>query len=170
MRKISIFKHGVKSIKDEELANSLDLNDAVSQFKMRCIAKNLSKKTTKWYIEQITLFKEWLKDKEYSTTISQITGEILLQYVLYLTMEKKNHTGNNLSPATINSHRRALSAFFNFLYNRGLIKNSPMKYVEKQKEPHYTIRPLSEKQIKALLSLPDMRTFHGYRDYVLKIS
>ena len=71
-----------------------------------------------------------------------------------------------LSPITFNTRRKALKTFFAWLKKNDYIPNDPMSDIPKRKEDEQP-RAVGENTLKELLSLPNLKTFSGVRDYAL---
>lgn len=75
---------------------------------------------------------------------------------------------SSLSPATFNTRRKCLKAFFNWTVEEEYLPAHPMEGIKKMKEDHKP-RSVDEETIKKLLQLPDQKTFSGLRDYALLV-
>lgn len=81
--------------------------------------------------------------------------------------EKVTHyfaKSSTLSPYTFNTRRKILNTFFGWLKNEKMITENPIKDISKRKEDD-TPKAVDEDILKKLLTLPDLSTFVGIRDY-----
>src|SRR5690625_4231645 len=98
------------------------------------------------------------------TRLRRITGDMIEDlYVSYMLDVKR------LKYTSIASGLRSLRAFFNWAKWRGIIEESPMKYVKISKPDSRELETFSREQIRELLQQPDLETFVGFRDYVIMI-
>ena len=73
---------------------------------------------------------------------------------------------SKLSPYTFNTRRKTLKAFFGWMEYENMIPENPMNEIAKRKEDE-TPKAIEEEILKQLLSLPDLSTFVGIRDYAI---
>lgn len=69
-------------------------------------------------------------------------------------------------PATYNLARAYLKHFFRWCVQEGYLVGSPLEGIPKRKDEGRP-RSVDEETIKRLLSLPDLSTYTGIRDYAL---
>jgi integrase/recombinase XerD len=108
-----------------------------------------------------------------------LTAEDCRAFIHYLRYEHIKHENNpckkeqyktaGLADQTVNTHLRHLKAYYNFLVMEDYLQANPFKNVKQLKEPMDAVDSLNEDEVKALLSVPDKRTFAGFRDYVLTV-
>ncbi|AST00834.1 recombinase XerD [Geobacillus sp. T6] len=126
-----------------------------------CELRNLREHTIKYYRSELNAFVKLLKEQEIELRVSEWTGETIKRNVIMYMKEK------GLKTVSINSRLRAMRAFFNFLEDRNLIKNNPMKDIKLLKERKKIVETFDNQQIKALFKACDLRTFIGLRDYTI---
>lgn len=73
-----------------------------------------------------------------------------------------------LAPATFNTRRKCLKAFFAWLVQEGRLDFNPVDKIAKRREDN-TPRAVPEAVLEKLLSLPDKKSFAGLRDYALLV-
>ncbi|MDR7074749.1 tyrosine-type recombinase/integrase [Fictibacillus barbaricus] len=79
-----------------------------------------------------------------------------------------NHMADDIKPATYNLRLIYLRAFFDWCIEEGFIHVNPLEHFKKRKaEPR--IVDIPQEVIKRLLTLPDLNTFAGLRDYALML-
>jgi len=71
----------------------------------------------------------------------------------------------DVAPATFNTRRKCLKAFFTYLVAQGALPANPVNFKALREEGRARAIPLEI--LQKLLELPDKRTFAGLRDYVL---
>lgn len=120
-------------------------------------AENRAPRTIADYEYHLGQFRRWLKD---DPKLEDITRGTVRSHLAYLTGERHNQ------PVTVNQRLKYLRVFFNFLVAEGLLPASPVHGVKSQREPERT-RSLTEEEVKAILEVPDRRTFTGLRNYTM---
>lgn len=141
-----------------------DFEENVESFIRTQKSKNLSSFTIKYYRNTLYSFMSILEKQGATTRLRRITGDMIEDlYVSYLLDVKR------LKYTSIASGLRSLRAFFNWAKGRGIIEESPMKYVKISKPDSRELETFSREQIRELLQQPDLETFVGFRDYVIMI-
>lgn len=141
-----------------------DFEENIEAFLRSQKAKNLSKYTIKYYRDSLYSFMQTLEEQGATTRLRRVTGDMIESlYVSYLLDVKR------LKYTSIASGLRALRAFFNWAKGRGIIEESPMKYVKISKPDSRELETFSREQIRELLQQPNLETFVGFRDYVIMI-
>jgi integrase/recombinase XerD len=105
-------------------------------------------------------------------TISQITPQILRDYIYYLTYEKQQYEEHPTKSETrsimsVNIRISTMKAFYRWLHNEGIIPSNPTANIRKQSVEEDTIGAFTDEQVAKLLEIPDQSTYVGFRDYVL---
>jgi integrase/recombinase XerD len=68
---------------------------------------------------------------------------------------------------TVNVRIRTLKAFFNWCFKNGHTKTNLADGIKLQKVDNDRIMAFTLEQVQKLLSIPDQKTYAGFRDYVL---
>lgn len=118
--------------------------------------KNLSKNTLKAYIRDIKRFKDYLSENEIQEFI-KTDKTIIIKYLMSLQKE-----GNATS--TISRKLASIRCFFQYLLNRGMIKEDPTLNLKSPKLEKKLPSILTEKELNLLLDEPNTNTFKGARD------
>lgn len=160
-------------------SNEILIDDAFKEFKTVKSIEGLRDRTLKDHKDQHRYFNEFLSlrfpDIQY---LSEITVSICRAYILYLKDEKckwethqhiKTHP-EGLSNSTINIRLRALKAQYNFYAKEGYISSSPWEGIKLLKSDQKKLEVFSKEQFLKLLSIPNRKTFAGFRNYVLMIT
>ena len=156
-RKNELSTEELKIIKDDLSAKSFTLSELIDAFLEDCQLRNLREHTIKYYRNELRSFKNLIGTEN----VEEITAELIKDRIIRKEQEKGN------KPVSINSRLRAVRAFFNFLLEQGYIKKNPMDGVSLLKHRKNVIQTLTVQQINALLNACNLRTFVGYRDYVI---
>jgi len=135
-----------------------DWETAIAAFCFSRKVKGCTESTINWYHARLVRFADYCKTfNETPTTFSRATI-----FAFFAQLQQRGVTAQ-----TINGFRRALSAFCTFLRAEGFRDDDPLWGVAKLKEPVPFPRTLSDAQLNALLSAPDLTTFVGLRDFAL---
>lgn len=139
-------------------------------FLLHCRAKNLSPRTIPWYEEKLMMFEKYVCERHPALNVNTITPEAIKAFICHL-QERENGSfcGKQLSTYTIAGIIRVLKVFFRFLFEEGYLPQNPCEKVKIPKIQKKIIKPLSEEEIQKLLSVPDVKTFTGFRNYLLML-
>jgi integrase len=74
--------------------------------------------------------------------------------------------GEKIKPATYNIRRNYLKQFFAWCIREGIFYENPFDDIKKRKDEGRIVN-LDEETLKQLISLPDLKTYAGLRDYGL---
>lgn len=139
-------------------------------FLLNCRVKNLSKGTVAWYGKKLDDFENFLLANYGGVVLPGITADALRDFICH--MQKKENGRDKskmLSTYTIAGTVRVLRVFFHFLSEEGYLSSDPCEKIQIPKVQKKIIKPLSETEIQCLLSLPDVSTFTGLRDYLIML-
>lgn len=139
-----------------------DFDAAKTLFLRRCLVRNLTTETMRYYREVLTDLESRM-DKHGITGPASVSKTLLEDEILAM-------RDAGLSDATIRSRLRGWRAYFNFLRDEGIIADAPTDGVVIAKSGEKVIETFSKPQIKSLLDAPDRDTFTGYRDYVIMLT
>ncbi|QPC47372.1 tyrosine-type recombinase/integrase [Mangrovibacillus cuniculi] len=155
----------------------LPLNEALNIVIAGKKAEGLRERTLVDYVKTWGYLKDWLK-KNYPDVqlVSEVTTEMIRNYVNYLKYDAVRYSGHNLidstnqrvglADTTINIRLRVYRALFNFLEREELIEVNPMDKVKLLKQDIDLTNCLSDKEVKAILQQPNQRDYVGFRDFV----
>lgn len=129
-------------------ASAQTLAQGLEKFLFDCKVRNLSPRTVEFYHDTNRRFIVYKGD----ILVSKVKQKDVQGFILYC-------SGEGMEAGGINANLRGVRAFFNYL--RLKIEVKPIKQQQK------TIIPFDEQQIKAMLNLPDRKTFVGLRDYTI---
>ena len=131
----------------------MTLQDALVAYKTYARAEGKSLKTVAWVVSSVGYFAEFLDPEQQD--IGAITGNDLRQFIIALQGKPKfsNHPYNKtqqakLSSQSIETHCRAIKAFFGFLQREGFIGNNVMAKVA-----------ISAKELRTILANTQMTVF-----------
>jgi len=153
----------------------MTLQDALVAYKTYAQAEGKSPKTVAWVVSSVGYFAELLGPERQD--IATITGNDLRRFIITLQSRPKyaNHPYNKpqqakLSPQSIETYCRAITAFFGFLKREDFIDNNPMAMVKMPKVPETVIPTFSEKEVERLLAQADKGSNEGFRNYCLLLT
>lgn len=159
--------------KRSKIHTGFNLIEALDLFIAEKKLERRSDKTIKSYTQVLGKFCEWFADSKYN----ELNEEAIREYVRYMTFDKvkwddhpTNHsTQKGVSARSINNIIRVLRVFFNFLINRRYISTNPAEGVKFQTEANDTFEVFTDDDVVRLLSAPNIKTFIGFRDYVMML-
>ncbi|MCX7911986.1 MAG: tyrosine-type recombinase/integrase [Dehalococcoidales bacterium] len=124
--------------------------------------------------DSVRYFVDFLASRGLSTEVTKITPYYIRAFIMYLQQKRcfSNHRLNrpkekSLSGHTVNCYLRSVRAFFSWLVSEGIIENSPFDRVKIPKAPKKVIPTFSDSQIQDLISVIDIRSPEGFRDYTI---
>ena len=130
--------------------------------------ENLSRATLEGYELLFSDFMSWT-EKEGIKTIQEVTPRVLKNYFMYLAEERKNN------PVSLNTKRKLMSVFFNFLISEGLLNgDNPVKQLKKAKEEK-TLKTLTDEEVNSLIAWLKRQkrrnnSFYTVRDYTIFVT
>lgn len=140
-----------------------DFDEGLKRFLKNCKIKGLRSDTIEYYERELTAFQRILTDQNVTTNPSEITGGVietaLIEYML----------DNGAQATSVNTRLRAVFAFFNYLHKKRFIRYNPVAGVELLKHRKKVMPTYSEKELKSLLKVPNLKTFTGLRDYTMML-
>ncbi|MEH6940909.1 tyrosine-type recombinase/integrase [Bacillus sp. JJ722] len=139
-------------------------SQASSEFLRHCQIKGLSSHTVAYYVKELKQNGRALADIDAPLNdIRLLTADHIEGFVV-----NQQELGRAVS--TINSRLRAGHTFFVYCLRKGYVDHNPYAGVSKLKERHKIGATLTKKQLKRLLSAPDVTTFTGLRDLTIMLS
>ncbi len=147
---------------DQSGVAAQDWPSARELFFLRCRSKNLSDHSLAWYKNILGGFLAFLEGVG-GPSPRETTPNIVRAYFDHL-------RERGLSSVTINRTYGALRCFFRYLSQERVIPSSPFSLIEKPKMERKLIRPLDTDQIRLLLAQPKMKTYAGFRNWVMMLT
>ncbi len=123
----------------------MTLNEAYENFMFEQRVRNNSPATIDFYTAALGAFIDWVTQS--IETVEELTIKQYKEYIIHL-------SGSGLKSTSVNTHVRAVKAFYNFLIDDDLIGDCSrkLKLIKQSKEE---IIPLSDDEISKLLSCFD---------------
>ncbi len=147
----------------DEVEVDYTFDDLLKIFLDDCELRNLREHSIKYYRSELSAFRNLMQNQDVDLIVREWTGDTIKTHgILYMKEQ-------GLKPVTINTRLRAVRAFFNFLEQQQLITKNPMKDIKLLRDRRRIVETFDRKQIKALLSSCDLRTFTGLRDYTIML-
>ncbi|HUV45598.1 MAG TPA: tyrosine-type recombinase/integrase [Dehalococcoidia bacterium] len=153
----------------------MTLQDALVAYKTYARAEGKSPKTIDWITSSVGYFADFLGPDHQD--IASITASDFRRFVIALQGKHKfsQHPYNKpqqakLSPQSIDTYCRAITAFLSFLCREGFVKVNPIEKVKTPKAPEIVIPTLSEKEVEKLLAQPDKHSSQGFRNYTILLT
>jgi integrase len=139
---------------------------------MKRLLRLVQQKTWQGYLEDFILEKRLagcrertIKDYTYHITRFFASFRGSLEDLDALKKRLQEYLSPDLAPATFNTRRKCLKAFFSYLVSQGAIPANPVAFKALREEGRARAVPVEIMQ--KLLELPDKKTFAGLRNYVL---
>lgn len=158
------------------------IDDAWRLFLAAKRGEGLRPRTIEDYSNTWRYFTTWLGEVGYNVEyVSDITGEMIREYIDYITNEAPRYKGHfnmsadsgkygkGLATATINMRIRGLKVAFNYWLGESYIPITPMRTIKTQRDDEDAIEAFSDEQVDALLAACNQRTYVGFRDYVFQL-
>lgn len=142
---------------------AIDFDAAIRTFKRRCVVRNLTEDTLRYYDDMLLILVDCLAREDINRPID-VTRKHLEDAII------KRKTERKLTDSTLNTNIRGWRAFFNFLHDEGYIPENPAEGFKTIKAEKRVIETFTKPQLKALFNAPDRNTFTGYRDYVMMLT
>lgn len=118
--------------------------------------KELSNNTLDSYLRDIEQFNEYIK-KYSSLDLLNVNKTIVITYLMYLQK-------NGMATATISRKLASLRSFYQYLLNKGMIKEDPTLNLHSPRQDKKMPEILTQKEVDLLLSQPETNSFKGVRD------
>jgi len=141
---------------------SMEIIDCRDRFIDAIKARNRSPDTVKFYRQQIRNLILALEAQGIPTKVDRLTHDIIERNFIAYSL---NVLGVTYSTVAI--RLRGLRSFFNWLIERGVLRESPMKDIVINDKERNIVETYSHEQVRELLRQPDLETFVGYRDYAI---
>ncbi|WP_314587894.1 tyrosine-type recombinase/integrase [Paenibacillus terrigena] len=138
-----------------------DFDSALHLFLRESKVRNLSEFTTRYYRQQLELFRKHLERQQQPTNPAKITDAMIKENIILYMMDRGN------KEKTINTLLRAVRTFFNYLVNESYLLRNPMENVKLLKHKKTIIQTFTREQIHSLLAQPNRGTFVGLRNYTI---
>ena len=139
----------------------LTWDSALRLFMLRCRSKNISPGTLELYELDLGAFRRWLSENG-----DPKPGDVQPQH-LRAYLEACKVKGNK--PLTVDCIYRILRTFWRFLLNDGLTLLDPMEKVERPRRERRFVKPITEEQLRLLLTQMDTGDTLGARDHALTL-
>ena len=156
--------------------NGTSLERLAKHFEAQNRSEGKSPRTVEWYERVLHYFHDYLKEEGYSTTLGDLTLQVVREFVVYLQTREKWHGHPNahsgdghLSPTSVNNYVRGLRVFFSWLHREGYTDENILASLKPPKAPVTLVDVLNEDEIAAILNCLDANTSSGCRDTAMII-
>lgn len=154
---------------------SLDL--LFEKFYHSKVAEGRKERTLESYRENYKFLTDYLDSRGIGRDVRNVTSDLIRDYIVWMLNEKVRFEGSKYGPkaeqpvgisaTSANIRIKSIKTMFKFLYEEGIIEESPFKSIKKVTEDDNEIIILTVEQLKALLKAPNQRRYTGFRDAVL---
>lgn len=126
--------------------------------------EGLAKRTITDYKNHLEFLKKYIDSIEKPEKENMlIDTEFFKRYVYYMSMEKE------YQPATINIRLTTLKCYCNWLFKKEYTAQNYTLILKKVRVPEDTIQPLSNADVRKMLSMPNRGTYAGMRDFSIMV-
>ena len=123
------------------VATALVTDDLVEQFRLDCIIRGLTDRTTNDYVYSMRMFEEWLADR--GQGLMEVHRDEMAAYIHHLREERRNKF------QTLKNRLAAISGFYEYLVYENRYDHNPVSAVRKRYMHRYKVqdRPAERKII-----------------------
>jgi len=156
---------------------SRSLDELFQVFYDAKISEGRANRTLEMYRENYSYLCAYMDGNDIPKLAENVTADLLRAYMTWMLRSKRRWEGhpckreNNmttgLSPVTVNTIMKTVRTMFRFLKDEKLIEDDPCEKVKKVDEPEKLIQIMEVDDLKKLLSGPNVRTYAGFRDFVI---
>jgi integrase/recombinase XerD len=151
-----------------------DLDSLLQGYRLYARAEGKSPKTIGITSTAISVLRDFLEARGYSTSVTDIGIQELREFILHLQQVKafQRHRftrpqDRRLSGHAINCYLRAIRAFWSWLVREEIIRENPFDKVRIPKAPQKIVATFSDSQIRALLGAICASNPVGFRDWTI---
>jgi integrase/recombinase XerD len=146
----------------------MKLTDVLDHFLIDCEVRRRSNLTLDSYRQRMGVILHVLEFECHVTELERVRVAHLRQCVQYLlNAEKPYGCRGRLSAATVRGHVLVLKAFFHWCYQEELIETNLVARLGTPKVDERITPTFTSEHIEKMLSVCDLSTDNGFRDYVM---
>lgn len=131
------------------------------------VLEGLAPRTIKEHRTNINYFKKYLEGATQSKIDRVAEMELKInhfkEYIRYMIVDKE------YSPFTTNVRERTLKCYLKWLFDEKYLSENLSMKLKLQKTPEDTIKPLTNNEVKQMLSACDTSTYAGLRDFTVML-
>lgn len=141
--------------------NVYDFDENLEAFIRAVKLRGRSDETLKFYRVQMRNFRRILEEQDVSVRIDRISRDVINRnFIEYSTEVRRNKM------STVGLRLRAVRAFFNWLIDEDVVKESPVKGIVIRNH-RSEVETYTREQLNDIFRQPDLETFVGFRDYAI---
>ncbi|KAB2332921.1 tyrosine-type recombinase/integrase [Bacillus mesophilum] len=154
----------------------LNLDEIMLRFLETKKLENRSPKTIKTYKQSLDHFAKWYTD----SGLERIDTDCLRNYIEYMRFQKEKWDDHEtlagviaqtgVSARTVNNIIRNLRVFFNWAEKERSLSINPTAGIKYLTEEKGGFEVFSDEDVRLLLSAPAIKTYTGFRDYVMMLT
>lgn len=162
-----------------------NINDVIVDYLQFCSYKNLSTKTIKSYQQTLLLLSKYLEEEKQITDIRKVNKEVIEEYLSFTkergkysfatsvegikkaNLDKRKDINKDITPSTLNNYLRNIKAFFTYLEENCIVKNTYVCKIKPVKVKRTNKDQLTNEEFKQLVKVLDLSKFHEFRDYTI---
>lgn len=167
----------VKFARKSETSTSKLLDELFQVFYDAKVSEGRADRTLEMYRENYSYLCAYMDDNNVPRLAEEVTADLLRSYMSWMLRKKRKWEGHpckrednmtkGLDPVTVNTRMKTIRTMFRFLKDEGLINVDPCEKVKKADEPEKLIEIMEIDDLKKLLNAPNVRTYAGFRDFVI---
>ncbi len=132
-----------------------------AEFLKHCRIKGLAPDTVKFYDKELKqIGRTFTETNAPISDVDKITFNHIEKFIEY-------QLANGMAASTINSRLRAGRTFFNYCARKEYISKNPFDGIQQLKTRHEVGATFTRRQLKRLISAPDITTFSGLRNLAI---
>lgn len=140
-------------------------------------AQGRSAATVNHYRRSFKLLIDFLNEKGIRKDVRNVKTEHLRQFINWMITERKRHLDHKykpesaknkpLSKRTAYGYIKNIKSFYRFLVDESYIHENPTELIDNVKYVDKDIEIMTADEVRALLSVPNIRRYADFRDFVI---
>ena len=154
---------------------SIPLERLARHFEAYNRSEGKSHQTVIWYSRVVRYFGDYLKERQLTDTLDNLSVDLARDFVLHLQTRRKwpdrqcHLAEQNLRAISVQTYVRALRGFFNWIYREGYTRENILANLRPPKAPRTLAEVLRDEEVGRILACIDPETSWGSRDSAMLI-
>jgi len=154
---------------------SIPLERLARHFEAYNRSEGKSHQTVIWYSRVVGYFGDYLKERQLTDTLDNLSVDLVRDFVLHLQTRRKwpdrqcHLAEQNLRAISVQTYVRALRGFFNWIYREGYTRENILANLRPPKAPRTLAEVLRDEEVGRILACIDLETSWGSRDSAMLI-
>lgn len=155
-------------------ANMITLKQAIENYVTTRTTEGMSRHYTTWLERRLKDFNQYTQEtRPGDESLGRVTlddarnfiGMLIKKRVKYEHHQRRAPEAEGLAPTTIHGYARSIRSFGTFLFEEGYTEENIFEGLRPPKVPKKIIEPLTEEEIRRILSIIPQVTAEGLRNY-----